>query len=148
MMKNIGEWLYGTEKWFLIYLTKINLKNKTMFTFTVFITILTSLCWIELKKQGKTEIFKYDPTPLAMFALIGSIISFILISIICFLYLPWFMKKRITQKQRIKRIVKEALAQTYGKAGYTSTADKFYKLICKKLIWLKDLVHYLFADTT
>jgi len=44
------------------------------------------------------------------------------------------MKKRITQKQRIKRIIKEALAQTYGKAGYTTTADKFYKLVCKKLI--------------
>jgi len=59
-----------------------------MFTFTALITILTSLCWIELKKQGKTEIFKYDPTPLALFALIGSIISFILISIVCFIYLP------------------------------------------------------------
>ena len=40
---------------------------------------------------------------------------------------------RITKKAKIRKAVKDALVESYGKAGFTTTADKFYKLFCKKL---------------
>lgn len=43
------------------------------------------------------------------------------------------VKKRTTRKAKIRRILKQALKESYGKAGYTSTAAKFYKLFCEKL---------------
>lgn len=41
--------------------------------------------------------------------------------------------KRLTKKSKIRKAIKSALAESYGKAGYTTTAEKFYKLFCKKL---------------
>jgi hypothetical protein len=43
------------------------------------------------------------------------------------------------KKSKIKFIIKQAISESYGKAGYTSLADKMLRLITKKLDkqWIK-----------
>jgi hypothetical protein len=40
---------------------------------------------------------------------------------------------KVTNKGKIRKAIKDSLKDTYGKAGYTTTADRFYKLFCNKL---------------
>ncbi len=41
--------------------------------------------------------------------------------------------KKVTKKAKIRFALKQALLESYGKAGFTTTADKFYRIFCKKL---------------
>lgn len=36
-----------------------------------------------------------------------------------------------TKRQKVKFAIKNAIVKTYGKAGYTTTADKFLRLFNK-----------------
>lgn len=37
------------------------------------------------------------------------------------------------KKSKIKKIIRDSIIETYGKAGYTATADKFLNLFNKKI---------------
>ncbi len=37
------------------------------------------------------------------------------------------------KKQKVKRFIKQAVKDTYGKAGYTNTADKMLTILFKEI---------------